>query len=213
MNRRHALSAVGLALAGTALTPLSALAQEALDETQDDATRAIVEMTMGATDAPVKITEYASFTCPHCANFHQDQFKKLKAQYIDTGKVHFTYRDVYFDRFGLWAAMVARCGGQERFFGITEMLYAQQRDWIGDGDPVKIADNLRRIGKVAGLDEETLDACLNDRAWAESLVAWFQKNAESDDINATPTLMIDGEQHRNMSFSELKEIIDGKLSS
>jgi protein-disulfide isomerase len=45
-------------------------------------------------------------------------FKPLKADYIDTGKVHFTLREVYFDRYGLWAAMIARCGGDLKYFGI-----------------------------------------------------------------------------------------------
>ena len=51
--------------------------------------------------------------------FHDGPFKELKANYIDTGKVRFVYREVYFDRFGLWASMVARCGGPERYFGIV----------------------------------------------------------------------------------------------
>jgi protein-disulfide isomerase len=51
----------------------------------------------------VKIVEYASFTCPHCAHFHETVFGQLKADYIDTGKVQFTLREVYFDRYGLWA--------------------------------------------------------------------------------------------------------------
>ncbi len=74
----------------------------------------------------VKIVEYASFTCPHCANFHTDVFKQLKAEYIDTGKVHFTLREVYFDRYGLWAAMMARCGGEMKYFPITDILFSTQ---------------------------------------------------------------------------------------
>ncbi|MFN3210647.1 MAG: DsbA family protein [Roseovarius sp.] len=193
--------------------PGAANAQEASDEAAEDIdTSSIVEMTLGEESAPVKIVEYASFTCPHCANFHGDQFKKLKAEYIDTGDVHFTYRDVYFDRYGLWASMVARCGGQERFFGITEMIYDQQKDWIGDGqDPVAIADRLRKIGKVAGLDDAELDACLDDGDKAKTLVAWFQKNAEADQVNSTPTLVINGETKSNMSYEELKALIEDAL--
>ena len=76
---------------------------------------AIPDMVIGAADAPVEVIEYASYTCPHCASFHANQFPQLKENYIDTGKIRFVYREVYFDRFGLWASMVARCGGQERF--------------------------------------------------------------------------------------------------
>jgi len=176
-------------------------------------TSAIVEMRLGSEDAKVTVMEYASFTCPHCANFHKDQFKELKADYIDTGKINFVYRDVYFDRFGLWASMVARCDGPDRFFGMTEMIYAQQRDWIGDGqDPVQIANNLRKIGKVAGLGDEQLDACLNDNDKAKALVAWYQQNAEADNVRSTPTLMINGTVYQNMAYGELKAVIDEKLA-
>ncbi|UXX81659.1 DsbA family protein [Roseovarius pelagicus] len=172
----------------------------------------IYEMTLGNPDANVTVTEYASFTCPHCANFHKTTFKQLKSNYIDTGKIQFIYRDVYFDRPGLWAAMVARCDGPSRFFGISDMLYNQQRDWVSGSDPVAIADKLRKIGKVAGMGEEQLEACLTDAAKAEALVAWFQTNAEADDISSTPTLMINGEQHSNMSYEELSKILDEKLA-
>lgn len=186
-------------------------AQESGDAEIDTST--IVEMSMGNEQADVTFIEYASFTCPHCARFHKDQFKKLKADYIDTGKVHFIYRDVYFDQFGLWAAMVARCGGQKRFFGISDMIYNQQSDWIGDGrDPVAIANRLRKIGKVAGLGQSELEACLSDNKKARTLVAWYQKNAAAHDVKSTPTLVINGRKYSNMDYGEMKEIIEGLLS-
>jgi hypothetical protein len=103
--------------------------------------------------------EYASFTCPHCAPFHANLVPQLKADYIDTGKVRFVYREVYFDRFGLWASMVARCGGPDRFFGIVDLIYDSSPNGpkARSGD---IADNLRRIGRTAGLTNEEIDACL-----------------------------------------------------
>ena len=224
MNRLSVIGAVTLAaVAGSAwwmqnpqTTPASDLtfsanAQES-DEVAEIDTSSIIEMSLGSSDAPVTIVEYASFTCPHCASFHKGTFKQLKEAYIDTGKVHFIYRDVYFDRFGLWAAMVARCDGQERFFGISDLIYNQQSEWLAGGsDPALIADNLRKIGKVAGLEEDQLDACLNDNAKAQNLVAWYQENAEADSVRSTPTLVIDGKTNGNMSFSDLAEIIDEKL--
>jgi len=174
-------------------------------------TSGIVEMTMGAEEAKVTIVEYASFTCPHCANFHKGPLKQLKADYIDTDKVHFTYRDVYFDRFGLWAAMVARCAGPEKFFGIADMLYEQQREWT-QGEPAQIADNLRRIGKVAGIALDALEACLNDNENAKALVAWYQANAEADGVESTPTLIINDQKYNNMPYDDLKAIIEEKLA-
>ncbi|WP_136634449.1 DsbA family protein [Pseudooceanicola onchidii] len=175
-------------------------------------TSGIVEMTLGAEDAPVTLTEYASFTCPHCANFHGAVFKDLKRDYIDTGKVKFVYRDVYFDQFGLWAAMIARCE-PTRFFGISDMLYDQQKQWIGDGNPAGIAERLRKIGRIAGLESEQMEACLADEDQARALVGWFQKNATEDDVTGTPTLFINGEKHSNMNYNDLKALLDAALES
>ncbi|MEL7252898.1 MAG: DsbA family protein [Pseudomonadota bacterium] len=206
MKRRDSLKVMGGALMMAGL-PGAVWAQEAEIDTSS-----VVEMTMGDENAPVTFIEYASFTCPHCASFHKNQFKDLKADFIDTGKVRFIYRDVYFDKFGLWASMVARCGGSERFFGITDMIYDQQRDWIGDGSDAGVADRLRKIGKVAGLTEDELDACLTDRDFAQALVAVYQENSEADNVNSTPTLIIDGTTYNNMAYPQLKEIIEGKLN-
>ncbi|MEO0485574.1 MAG: DsbA family protein [Pseudomonadota bacterium] len=170
----------------------------------------ITEMILGDPAAPIQIVEYASYTCPHCKRFHEGAFKDLKAEYIDTGKVAFTYREVYFDRFGLWASMVARCGGEERFFGITDMLYAQQGLWT-NGAPADIANNLRTIGKTAGLTEAELDACFTDGAKAQNLVAWFEANAAADAVRSTPTFIIDGRSYSNMSIAEFRNILDAKL--
>lgn len=198
---RAPLAAAGLALLAVTVSTVAAPAQEA----------EIREMTMGSDDAPVTVVEYASFTCPHCANFHEDVLGDLKRDYIDTGKVRFVYREVYFDRFGLWAAMVARCGGGDRYFGIADMIYATQSEWTSGGDPATIVGNLRRIGKTAGLTDAQLDACLTDSDKAEALVAWYQENAEADDITSTPSFVIDGEKYGNMSFADFSEVLDEKL--
>lgn len=219
MKRRLLLTAAGSAIVlggGWALTrPRSAIdpllgAAMAQDVTIDTST--IQDMVLGADDATVEIIEYASYTCPHCASFHADQFPQLKANYIDTGKVRFIYREVYFDRFGLWASMVARCGGQERFFGISDLIYGQQRQWLDGGDPATIAARLRTIGKTAGLDDAMLDACMSDGATAQNLVAWFEENAARDNIDSTPSLVIDGVKYSNMSYAALAAIIDEKLA-
>ena len=79
-------------------------------------------------------------------------------------------------------------------------------------DPVAIADRLRKIGKVAGLGEVQLEACLTDNQKARTLVAWYQENASADDVNSTPTLVINGRKYSNMSYGEMKEVLDGLLN-
>ena len=173
-------------------------------------TSGIREMVLGDENAKVTLMEYASFTCPHCAHFHDTVYDDFKRDYVDTGKVKFVYRDVYFDQFGLWAAMIARCE-PTRFFGISDMLYSQQKDWIGDGQPAGIAERLRKIGLVAGLEKDQMEACLADETKARALVAWFQENAKKDDVTGTPTIFINGTKHSNMTYNDLKPLLDAAL--
>ncbi len=184
----------------------------------DDSAAADVEILpdriLGDEAAPVTVIEYASYTCSHCANFHMNQFENLKAEYIDTGKVKFIHREVYFDQFGLRAGLLAQCGGDMRYYGIADMLYEQQRDWIGSGEETDIIDNLITLGKVAGLSEDDARACIDfeNNEMVDKLVATFRHHAERDGINATPTLLIDGEKHQNMAWGDLKALIDARLA-
>ena len=175
-------------------------------------TAGIPEMTIGKLDAPVKVTEYASFTCPHCRDFHNEVWKDLKKNYIDTGKIQFTYREVYFDRFGLWAAMLARCGGGMRYFGIVDILFETQADWLAGGDPAKIADNLKTIGRKAGMNDDDIAACLSDSDQAKKLVALYQQNAAADKVEGTPTFIIDGTKYSNMGYDDFAKILDAELA-
>ncbi len=207
MKRRTLLAAGGSALVTLGAGPFAgrAFAQEA-------GAPLFSEMVLGNPDAAVEVIEYASFTCPHCASFHANQFKALQANYIDTSKIRFVYREVYFDRPGLWASMIARCAGtQEFFFAFSELLYAEQRAWLASGDPAGIIADLRRLAKTAGLDDASLDACLSDAAKAEALFNWYQENAERDGINSTPSFLIDGVKYSNMAYDEFAAILDEKL--
>ena len=220
MERRTLLTVTGGALvalgAGWTLTrpdPETGLLPGAANaQTADGALPEVMEMVQGNPDAAVEVIEYASFTCPHCANFHANQYQSLKANYIDTGKIRFVYREVYFDRPGLWASMIARCPGTpEFFFGMSEILYEKQREWLASGDPATIVQDLRKLGKTAGLDDAALDACLSDGPKAESLFTWYQENADRDGITGTPSFMIDGQKYSNMAYDEFAAILDEKI--
>ncbi len=188
----------------------AALAQDTAAPATAEAPQ-VRDMTMGQADAPIEMIEYASYTCPHCADFHSNVFGQLKTEYIDTGKVRFVMREVYFDRYGLWAAMMARCGGDMRYFGISDILFETQREWAGSQDPAVVVENLKRIGRQAGMDNATIDACMADGATAQALVEHYETNAANDQISGTPTIIINGEKHSNMSYEDLKEILDAEL--
>ncbi|MFZ1727718.1 MAG: DsbA family protein [Albidovulum sp.] len=190
----------------------AALAQEATATTSSEAAL-VPDMVLGQADAPIEVIEYASFTCPHCAHFHDTAFGQLKTNFIDTGKVRFVYREVYFDKYGLWAGMVARCGGAEKYFGISDMIYDTQHDWLAPGEDAGISTNLRKIGLKAGLSGEALDACMKDNDMAKAMVATFQTNAKNDDITGTPSFIIDGQKYSNMSYEEFAKILDEKLAN
>jgi protein-disulfide isomerase len=223
MDRRYFIAAGALAIAGGAgfwltrpgLPGATGLVGEAAAQGTEAATEAdfarVPDMIKGDPDAPITVIEYASFTCPHCASFHLNVMPRLQSAYIDTGKVRFINREVYFDRYGLWAAMLARCGDEARYFPMIDMIYQEQRDWAGSNDPAAVADNLRRLGRRSGLTTDEVDACLQDADMARAMVAVYQHHAAQDQVQATPSFVIDGERHSNMSFEAFAEILDAKL--
>ena len=215
MNRRE-LMILAAALSASGLPAWAESHEEAAEGAEEMAAESpaveIPEIVLGDEDAPVTVVEYASFTCPHCRRFHEDVLPTIKAEFVDTGKVRFVYREVFFDRYGLWAAMVARCGGGERYMAMADEIYARQSEWT-QGEPAEVADNLRRLGLSAGLTQEELEACLSDGAMAEALVANYEANAEADGIRATPTFVIDGETVSNMNLEEMRERLNAAVAA
>ena len=207
-----------LLLISTVFAALAVTGAWAETTTPADATAPVVIQNFGIGDtaAKVKMLEYLSFTCPHCQRFHTDIYPKLKADYIDTGKVRLEYREVYFDQYGLFGAMVARCGGEMRYMGITDLLYDKQRDWAGSDDVNVVVSELKKIGRTAGMTDDQVDVCLKDQQVAEALVAHYQANIgadyPNDSFQGTPSFIINGTQHANMSYEELQKILDAELA-
>jgi protein-disulfide isomerase len=217
-----AVAAVAIGLGGyvtffggsSGSVPMNPLASAANAQTAAEIdTSTIVEMSIGNPDAPVTVIEYASYTCPHCARFHEGTFKQLKSDYIDTGKINFIYREVYFDRYGLWASAIARCAGPEKFFGISDLIYSGQSEWTRAGEAPQIVDELRKIGRLAGLESDQIEACLQDGEKLQTLVAWFQENAQADNIDSTPSFIINGEKYGNMPYPQFKDTLDEAAGS
>ncbi len=171
----------------------------------------IIDMVQGAEDAPITVIEYASFTCPHCARFHSDVYSLLRKNYIDTEKIKFIFREVYFDKYGMWASMIARCSGPDRFFGMTDLILNSQSTWARAGDDLAIVEALRKIGRLSGMQDAALDNCLQDGDKLRALVGWYKENAQRDGIQSTPSFLIDGQLYKNMSYEEFAKILDEKL--
>lgn len=171
-------AALGAALAATAF-PLRA-------QSLEDKGYALGAQILGAEDAPLMVTEYFSLTCGHCANFHNNVLPDVKKNYIDTGKLRMVFREVYFDQYGLWAGMIARCGGEQTYFSFVETFFEQMSEWIRESD---IVAALQRIGRLGGLPADRMQACLSDEDFMRRLVGDFQEHAKKDGINSTPSFV------------------------
>ena len=198
-NRRHLLAMIAASGAAT-LLPAGALADPVMGD-----------VVLGDEAAPVTVIEYASFTCPHCARFHINTWPQFKAAYIDTGKVRFVLREVYFDRFGLWASMVARCGGADAFYPMAEQFLNKQSVWAKVAEN-QIGNEIQKIGRLNGLSTEQLGACMSDQEYAKALVETYQEHSTADGVSSTPTFIINGEKHDgNMPFEQIAELVDAQL--
>ena len=193
--RRIALAAL---LFAAAASPAAAIDTEA----------ALKERAIGDPAAPVTMVEYASLTCPHCASFHNDTYKAFKARYIDTGKVRLIYRDFPLDGVALRAGMMARCTVDQRYFGLLQVLYKSQNNWARAKDPVA---ELAKIGRLAGIDQATFEACMASEDLINGIIGVRQK-AASTGVRSTPTFVIGGKMYPgSRSLDELAEIIEPLL--
>lgn len=145
------------------------------------------ERTLGNPDAPVRIEEFSSLTCPHCAHFHRDTLPALKEKFIDSGKVFFVFTDFPLNGPALDAAIIARCLPPERYFTFIAFLYESQDSWAFAGDYKAI---LRQNAKLAGMTDERFDSCLADTALKEGVVARMQEKATKHQIKSTPSFVV-----------------------
>jgi protein-disulfide isomerase len=146
---------------------------------------------LGKADAPITIFEYASLTCPHCADFDKETLPQIKTEWIDTGKAKLVFRDFPLDGSALKAAIVARCAPPERFYGFIDILFAQQASWGLSPDPVP---GITRIAKLGGMSEDKVQACLKDDALQNKILAG-RLTAEKDyQVESTPTFFINGKR-------------------
>ena len=146
---------------------------------------------IGDPEAPVTIVEYASMTCPHCANFHDAVYPGLKENWIDTGKAKMVFRHFPLDGLALRASALAECMDGVRFFGFLDILFKTQQQWATAEDPLAA---LQDLAKQAGLDEATSEACLNDDATLTKILEQRKDGSDKYDINSTPSFLVNGEK-------------------
>lgn len=194
----------------TMLLSIAAQLPAAAQDVKIDVDAALAERSLGSPDASVTIVEYASMTCPHCATFHAETFGTLKERYIETGKVRMVFNNFVLNAIDLRAAMLARCAPADRFFGLTDVLFKTQNVWARAADPIA---ELSKIGRLAGLNKATIDACLASEALGNGLIAQRQAGTAAG-VASTPTFIINGERVvGGHSIDELAAIIDPLLKN
>jgi protein-disulfide isomerase len=147
--------------------------------------------TLGADSAPVKVHEYFSLTCTHCAHFGTDIMPQVKPNLVDTGKVQFIYHDFPLDQVALKAAQVARYLPPAEYYPFIEALFASQDDWAFQPNEDYHA-SIFKYAALAGMDQATYEKAWNDDALAQFILNG-QKDAETNyKISATPTFIING---------------------
>jgi protein-disulfide isomerase len=208
-----ALSLTGLSLLA-GFSPLRLIAEASAQTAADIAKPvSLPDMALGPATAPVTITEYASMTCPHCADFNEKVFPKIKSEYIDTGKIRYVFREFPLDIKAAAGSMLARCIAKDdsgKYFAVIDMLFKQQNDWVLKNT----TETLTRIGRQAGLSGQQVEDCLKDQALLDKIAADQKYAAEVLKVNSTPSFFINGELIKgDTRFEEFDKRIKALLKS
>ena len=180
---------------------------------------------MGNPNAKVKLVEFGSMTCPHCAEFEHAGGKSLVDNYVKKGLVSWEFRNYVRDPFDMTATLLARCGGEAGFFGLTRNLFADQKDWVGKiqaADPAQlqslqgaspaqqfaaIADlgGLKQYASMRGVPRAKADQCLASQAEVDQLVQMTSDAVSTYNIPGTPSFLINGKLVENTATWDLLE--------
>lgn len=167
---------------------------------------------LGSDDAPIKVIEYSSLTCGHCASFHKNDYPVIKAEYIDTGKVQFIFKEFPLNKPAIDASKILRCMPEDKFIAFQSLLFAEQEKWAYT--PEYLAP-LQQNAKLAGLSESEIESCLNNKELETRILGDMKAASDKFKIQSTPTFIVnDGVKvivgHQGLPV--FKETFDGILS-
>jgi protein-disulfide isomerase len=188
--------AAGLALA---LTPAlaSPTPQGTVDMAKVLAPGPLPELSMGDPGG-VPMVEYGSLTCPHCAAFDTKVFPAFRAAYIDTGKVHFIFREFSRNPLDVAAFVLARCEGDDKTMATINLLFAEQDKWAFVDNPLEALITALR---PTGMSHDQAMACLKDQSKADAMTTILKTAIDTVHVQGTPTFVING------------KVFDGELSN
>lgn len=207
-----AFLSLGLAAqaAAPAATPAGA-APAAVAASSDQVPRGTVmsDLALGSDKAPVTVIEYASFTCPHCAEFYDHTFPEVKQKLIDTGKIRYIYRDFPLDRLALKASVLARCSGAQNYYGYVDVLFKQQLSWATEKNPM---EGLRELARLGGMSDARFDACMASKPIEQAVLESRLEAQKKYGVDATPSFIINGVKYAGaMSYDQFDKLIEPLL--
>ncbi len=209
----NALLSLG-AVAGIArLSPFRFIADAlALDAPTVAKPVSLPDMALGSADAKVTITEYAAATCPHCAAFNREVFPRIKAEYIDTGKVRYVFREFPLNIKDAACSMLARSIARDdagKYFAVVDVMFRQQNAIVE-----KTTDTLKLIGRQAGLSAQAVEDCLKDEALLDKIKADRKYAEDVLKVDGTPTFFVNGDMIvGEAAFEEFDKKIKSLLKS
>ena len=168
------------------------------------------EFVLGNPNSKVVVIEYASLTCPHCAHFAQEDYPKLKKDYIETGKIKYVYRDFPLDNLALGAALLARCAPGNKGMGMIEKMFNEQLKWIQAEKPI---EPLTAYAKETGMSDKDVDACLQNKGIVDAIRDVYSTAASLYKVDATPTFLVGEDRVPGADYARLKKMIDKALAA
>jgi hypothetical protein len=187
VKRRQAmLGTLGVLLAGREARAQDLSRSQLLDPLPGD-------HVLGKPDAPNTLIDYASLTCPHCANFYVAVMPTLRKEWIDPGRLRLIHRHFPSDLIATRAAQLAECAGPEKFFATVELLFRNQVEWLSVGDPLV---EMVKVVTGMGVTPEAAEACFANERLLDKVVADVQ-SGQTLGVRFTPTLFINEENYGN----------------
>lgn len=149
------------------------------------------EWVIGNTQAKVTVTEYASLSCGHCADFYIKVLPEITKKYIDTNKIQFIYRDFPLNAPALKGSMAVRCIAPEKRKDLLNALYQNQAKWAFNKD---FETHLQTIAIEKGMKKKEFKKCMADKKLEEAVVKSRMDGVKELNVTGTPTLYVNGEK-------------------
>jgi len=149
----------------------------------------MTKRSIGSPTAPLKLTEYSSLTCSHCAHFHKDILPALKTKYVDTGKLEITFKEFPLNPPAADASAILRCMPEDKYVGFMNMLFETQDNWAYKPE---YKDLLRQNAKLAGMSDEQFDSCLANDGLKKRILSDMQSASKAHKIHSTPSFILEG---------------------